>query len=195
MKRRDYPSYSVYAEHQAAKLDTLTLDEYDRTFTVALASRLSRLGAADWHGRSVLCLGARTGAEVRAFITVGAFAVGIDLNPGPENRYVVAGDFNALQYADASVDAVYSNSLDHAFKLDLVTEEIRRVMKPDGVALIEAVNGSAEGGPGLGAYESLSWDTLDELIAALHSEGLTCRDRVPFMVPWVGEQLQLEIAP
>ena len=54
------------------------------------------------------------------FIDHGAFAVGIDLNPGRDNRWVVIGDFHALQYADASVDVVYTNSFDHVFELERV---------------------------------------------------------------------------
>ena len=37
--------------------------------------------------------------EVRAFLDHGAFAVGIDLNPGRDNRYVMVGDFHQLQFA------------------------------------------------------------------------------------------------
>jgi hypothetical protein len=46
-----------------------------------------------------------------------AFSVGIDLNPGPRNGYVLHGDFHNIIFADASIDAVYTNALDHSFDL------------------------------------------------------------------------------
>ena len=49
--------------------------------------------------RTVLCLAARIGTEVKAFLDLGCFAIGIDLNPGTDNRYVVHGDFHDLQFA------------------------------------------------------------------------------------------------
>jgi len=79
------------------------------------------------------------------FIDHGVFAVRIDLNPGRDNRRMVVGDFHALQYADASVDVVYTNSLDHAFELERVLAEVRRVLKPEGTCLVEVGLGTEEG--------------------------------------------------
>ena len=55
-------------------------------------------------GCSVLCLGARLGGEVRAFTAMGALSIGIDLNPGPNNAYVLPGDFHHLQFAQSVFD-------------------------------------------------------------------------------------------
>ena len=41
----------------------------------------------------MICLGARLGGEVRAFKTLGAIAIGIDLNPGKDSMDVLAGDY------------------------------------------------------------------------------------------------------
>ena len=79
--------------HQATKFGGLrwkTVEKHDRRFYDELSARLKAL-PLDFRGRSVLCLAARQGSEVRAFIDSGAFAVGIDLNPGPRNRFVVVG--------------------------------------------------------------------------------------------------------
>src|SRR5690606_32891810 len=106
------------------------------------------------------------------FIDRGAFAVGIDLNPGRENRWVVVGDFHALQFADASVDVVYTNSLDHAFDLSPVLAEVRRVLKDDGDFVVEMGLGVEEGGqPGF--YEALSWRRADELVARILEGGFS----------------------
>jgi len=116
-RSRRYPDYETYLEHQKTKFSALrssSIERHDRRFFPALVARLSGL-PIEIRGRSVLCLAARQGTEVRAFIEQGAFAVGIDLNPGPMNRHVMVGDFHDLQFADGSIDLVFTNSLDRRF--------------------------------------------------------------------------------
>jgi SAM-dependent methyltransferase len=143
-------------------------------------------------GRSVLCLGAREGAEVRAFLDRGASAVGVDLNPGPDNPWVVRGDFHALQFADGSADLVYSNSLDHAFDLERMLAEVKRVLAPEGTFLVELARGTEEGG-GRGFYEALSWPRADAMIARLEAAGFAATHRMGFEIPWPGVQVALRM--
>ncbi|HKP75860.1 MAG TPA: class I SAM-dependent methyltransferase [Longimicrobiaceae bacterium] len=196
LSRRVYPSYETYLAHQRVKLDAhrdSSIARYDRNFFAALSERLSR-APLSLRGCSVLCLAARQGTEVRAFIGQGAFAVGIDLNPGRENRYVVTGDFHALQFADGTVDVVFTNSLDHAFDLPRVLAEVHRVLVPDGVLLAEVGRGSGAGvTPGF--YEALAWHSVDDLLPKLLAGGFTLEHRAPFEAPWPGEQLILRKAP
>ena len=125
------------------------------------------------------------------FIDHGAFAVGIDLNPERDNRWVVVGDFHALQYADASVDVVYTNSLDHVFELERVLAEVRRVLKLEGTFLVEMGLGTEEGGePDF--YEELSWKRSDELIERIRSAWFVLRHKTHFELPWKGVQALLE---
>jgi SAM-dependent methyltransferase len=192
LARRSYPDYETYLAHQRLKLDALrtsSLLGHDERFHAALSDRLAALGMT-LQGRSVLCLAARGGTEVRAFVARGAFAIGVDLNPGPDNRWVVAGDFHRLQYADASVDVVYTNSLDHAFELDRLLAEARRVLKPGGTLLVELGRGTAEGG-GRGFYEALSWERADQLIARIEVAGFVAGPRMDFDLPWPGLQVLL----
>ena len=56
----------------------------------------------------------------RALHDLGYFAIGIDLNPGDANPYVLPGDFHRIVFPDASLDAVYTNALDHVFSLEQV---------------------------------------------------------------------------
>jgi SAM-dependent methyltransferase len=194
--RRVYPDYDTYLKHQRLKVDALrvkSLAGHDRRFYAALSERLGQC-QIELKGRSVLCLAARLGTEVRAFHDQGAFAVGIDLNPGRDNRWVVVGDFHALQFADASVDVVYTNSLDHVYDIDRVMAEVRRVLKPDGVFLLEVGRGSEEGG-GPGFYEALAWPHADALIERIVRTGFRVRRRVPFGEPWQGLQVALEKGP
>jgi SAM-dependent methyltransferase len=188
-QKRRYESYGDYLEHQRAKLETHEFGQYDQEFREALRERLSSL-EFDWQGRSVLCLGARIGSEVKAFLDLGAFAVGLDLNPGKENRYVLQGDFHDLPYAPNSIDVVYTNSLDHAFDLNRLAKEVLKVLKPNGLFLVEAVHGRDQGiTPGF--FESFFWKNIDELVAVLETAGFTVSRRTAINHPWPGEQILL----
>jgi SAM-dependent methyltransferase len=184
---RTYRSYDDYVRHQRAKLPTLDLTAYDRTFYDHLHERLKAHGLRP--GATVLCLGARLGTEVRAFLSHRCFAVGIDLNPGPENRHVLFGDFHALQFADGSVDVVFTNALDHALDIQRMLSEVSRVLKPNGLFLVEAVHGTAEGtSPGF--YESFFWATIDDLVTAIEQAQLRFDQRAEFVHPWSGAHLR-----
>lgn len=186
-QKRGYDSYEAYLEHQKAKLETHDFGRYDEEFRATLRERLSAL-EIDWPGRSVLCLAARIGTEVKAFLDLGAFAVGIDLNPGADNRYVVHGDFHDLQFAPGSIDVVYTNSLDHAFDIDRIAREVLKVLKPDGVFLVEAVQGRDQGtNPGF--FESFFWKNIDELIRQIEGAGFAVAKRSSITRPWPGEQI------
>ncbi len=184
---RRYDSYERYLEHQKAKLETHNFGNYDTEFRIALRKRLTALDL-EWTGKAVLCLGARIGSEVKAFLDLGCFAIGIDLNPGPENRYVVQGDFHDLQFAPKSIDVVYTNSLDHAFDVERIAKEVIKVLKNDGRFIVEAVQGTAQGiNPGF--FESFFWKDINGLIRLFEKAGFIVvrRDRIEF--PWPGEAI------
>jgi SAM-dependent methyltransferase len=187
---REYPDYATYVEHQKTKFSALrsrSVVNHDRRFFRALRERLAAMKRS-FRGRSVLCLAARQGSEVRAFIDQGAFAVGIDLNPGPANRFVVVGDFHRLQFADGSLDCVYTNSLDHAFELDRIIGEVRRVLRDDGLFIVEANTSEGEGAAA-GPYEATVWSDLAPLEERIARFGFEIESRRPFELPWAGQQL------
>jgi SAM-dependent methyltransferase len=187
LQKRSYASYEAYLEHQKAKLETHDFGQYDAEFRAALRDRLASLDL-EWRGRTVLCLAARIGTEVKAFLDLGAFAIGIDLNPGKENCYVVHGDFHDLQFAPGSVDIVYTNSLDHAFDIDRIAKEVLKVLKPAGLLVVEAVQGRDQGvNPGF--FESFFWKNIDELVRVFERAGFTVSRRTPITHPWPGEQI------
>jgi SAM-dependent methyltransferase len=186
-QNRSYDSYDAYLEHQKAKLETHDFANYDTEFRTALRERLAALDVV-WQGRTVLCLAARIGTEVKAFLDLGCFAIGIDLNPGKENRYVVQGDFHDLQFAPKSVDVVYTNSLDHAFAIDRIAREILKVLKPEGLLIVEAVQGRDQGvNPGF--FESFFWKNIDELTGLFEAAGFKVTGRTPISHPWPGEAI------
>ncbi len=196
-RQRSYPDYATYVSHQRTKFGALrwkSVARHDTRFHAALSGRLDRLGK-DFRGASVLCLAARQGTEVRAFIDRGAFAVGIDLNPGSDNRHVVVGDFHALQFADRSVQYVYTNSLDHAFALDRVIAEVKRVLRPAGTLIVEANASAGDGAASAGPYEAMVWTDVDALLSRLVGGGFRLESKEPFDLPWPGEQLVLRPVP
>lgn len=169
--RRRYDSYDEYVSHQAAKLDQIAhrLRETEDDDFVEFKRRFETcepLGEA----RSVLCLGARLGTEVRALHALGHFAIGIDLNPGADNAYVLPGDFHAIVFPDGSIDAVYTNALDHVFELDKVVGEVHRVLRDDGLFVIDMMEGFGEDNVP-GNFESILWHDCDAMIERICKQG------------------------
>ena len=171
LARRRYDSYDAYVEHQAAKLDGIidklrTQEPEDlAAFQMAFQDCPGLEGA-----RNVLCLGARLGTEVKALHAMGFFAVGIDLNPGPDNPYVLPGDFNALIFPDNSLDAVYTNTLDHAFDLSMILAQVRRVLRPGGAFIVDFFEGYEEGFIAR-EFESTHWKSGESLLSAIGEQG------------------------
>ena len=187
---RNYTSYEDYLAHQKSKLELHEFGDYDAKFHEALRERLSALDV-DWKGLTALCLAARLGSEVKAFLDLGCFAVGIDLNPGKQNPYVLYGDFHNLQFASHSVDFVFTNSLDHAFDIERMAKEILRVLKPSGLLIVEALQGANKGAkPGF--FESFWWGSIDELVGVFEKAGFKLTRRTAIAYPWGGEMLCLQ---
>lgn len=116
--------------HKLKSICPREIEDYDQRYRAILHQRLEECGAVQTG--AALCLGARQGSKVKAFIDKGCFAVGVDLNPGRDKRYVLPCDFHALQFADQSVDIVFFNSFDHAFDLTKLLREVTRVLRPGG---------------------------------------------------------------
>jgi SAM-dependent methyltransferase len=194
-KVRRYSSYEEYLTHQRSKLTNKLqkegeayFSEYDQVFYNALHSRLGQGGLlARLQGKSVLCLAARLGTEVRAFLDRGAFAIGIDLNPGGPSRYVLEGDFHQMQFPDKSVDVIYTNSLDHLYDKDKLAGEIWRVLKKSGIAIIEAFQPNED--IAFGSYESFNWSDVGQLEEFFLQRRFILKGRTTFALPWCGTQL------
>jgi len=186
-ERRVYPSYEDYLNRQQSKLAHLDLSNYETEYKRLLGERLAGVHGLK-QGTTVLCLGARLGAEVRAFHDLGCFAVGLDLNPGRRNRFVLHGDFHEIQFPDDSTDAIFSNSLDHVYAVDRFIAELRRVLKPGGLLILETMRGRAEG-VSPDPYASFWWKSVDDVVALFSSHGFKALQRTAFASPWPGELL------
>ena len=161
---RDYASYEEYVAHQTSKLDMIIgrLRENEEEDFVDFKRRFEACAPlAD--ARMVLCLGARLGTEVRALHALGHFAIGIDLNPGADNPYVLPGDFHRVVFPDGSVDAIYTNAIDHVFDLEKMLGEVRRLLRPGGVFVFDITLGlDEEMVPG--DFESIYWRDSEGMI-------------------------------
>jgi SAM-dependent methyltransferase len=158
ISRRNYETYENYKSHQASKLALLRSEivEPNEERTKLFRNSLSLILLKPTS--SVLCLAARRGHEVEAFHQLGHFAVGIDLNPGENNPYVLAGDFHAMVFPNASVDCVYTNSLDHTFDISALVNEVKRIVKSSGCFVADIYAGYEEG-VAPGRFEALHWKT------------------------------------
>ena len=83
---------------------------------------------------NALCLGARTGQEVKALIDLGIKAIGIDLVEFLP--YTIKGDIHNLKYKESEFDLVFTNIMDHALYPDKFCKEIQRICKNDGIIII-----------------------------------------------------------
>ncbi len=186
-KRKNYRSYDEYISHQRSKLGKIGgsrwLKNYEVQFRNVLRDRLDVKP-----GRTVLCLGARTGAEVQSFLDKGCFAVGIDLNPGKDNKYVLRGDFHDLQFPSDSVDIIYTNSIDHVFNPEKFITEIRRVLKPKGMLVLEVMETKDAQ-----YYESFDWNDVNDLIGMFKKQSFTVKSKSTFDSPWEGSQFIMEL--
>lgn len=167
LARRRYASYEEYLTHQASKLDNIYARRVAKEADAEATFRRRFLDYEPLRGaRNVLCLGARLGAEVKALRSLNYFAVGLDLNPGKDNPYVFYGDLHQLTFGAGSVDAIYTNVLDHVYDLPRLIGEVSRVLKPEGIFIADIGPGFEEGYlPG--EYEATYWPRTEALIQTI----------------------------
>jgi len=192
IRKKIYKNYSDYVEHQKSKLREIKdnwLPEYDVKYRAALRERLRKHDIVKANN-IVLCLAARIGTEVKAFLDIGCFAIGLDLSPGEKNKYVVYGDFHNIQFPTNSVDVVFTNSLDHALNFNKLIKEIKRVLKPSGTLLLETVKGLDEGGSS-DYWNANVWKKTDELLSLFIKSGFKVMKKDKINYPWDGQHIYL----
>lgn len=176
---RAFPSYADYVAKQGGKAVRLRekllshMDRATESFT-----RIFQGAKPHLKDGSILCLGARTGAESLGAEAAGfGRSVGIDLHPvGPT---VQQGDWHALDFPDGSFANVYTNSLDHCLYLDQCLSEVKRVLQKHGRFYMMATNrGEKHTSVDVwradeGSNEGLYWSTSDELAQLIAEHGFT----------------------
>jgi SAM-dependent methyltransferase len=187
---RDYPDRTSYLRHQAAEADWerdgAALAERGAIYQTALRDELTGLIPP---GSSVLCLGAREGAEVRAFLEHRCFAVGIELAPPPGSDLVLTGDFHALPWPAGTIDVVFTNALDHALDPERLLREVCRLLKPRGRFFGHVVAGTDEGFE-FGEMECLRWRRVQDVVEYVARFPLELAGRRRMVEPWPGELIR-----
>ncbi len=141
---RKYKDYNKYLKHQSKKFNIglsknikKFMPEYFCNNVKSFKRRVEGFKEYIKEGK-ILCLGARTGAEVVAFRELGfKNTIGIDVNPGDNNKYVVKGDFHNTDFEDNVFNTIYCNCIDHAWNLRKLSKEINRILKNKGILILE----------------------------------------------------------
>lgn len=183
---KHYDSYKDYIEHQQSKLKTLkSIDEYE--FEKVLLARLTENNTI-YDKAIVICLGARTGGEVRVFKKMNYYSIGIDLNPGDNNCDVFPADFNYLPFYNSIADVIFTNVLDHAYNLATLLDEMERILSRIGIIIIEIPEGYMTKDPGM--YESTWWDNISTIKNLFYKRKFKLIYENIFYFPWTGRQLR-----
>jgi SAM-dependent methyltransferase len=153
-------NYDEYVLHQASKLPNHLpeITAQDEDYEQIVYNRYINMPLT---GKTVLCLGARLGGEVRAFKRLGALAIGIDLNPGTNNPDVLYGDFHRINFSESLFDVVFCNSIDHVYYMELFLTEVLKVLIPGGLFLCEIAIQKA------GPYETIDTQDISGLKAMI----------------------------
>ena len=81
-----------------------------------------------------LCLGARTGQEVAALMSLGLESIGIDLVEFPP--YTIMGDIHELPFDNMSFDLAFTNIYDHILYPERFAEQCSRVLRDKGYLIL-----------------------------------------------------------
>lgn len=141
---KEYEEYEDYIKHQSSKtLDPvrrkkwlteewdLKVEGFNEVFS-SIHKFVPRQGR-------VLCIGARTGQEVKSLRDLGFNAIGVDIVPHED--LVIKGDMHNLPFEDEFFDFIFSNVFDHALYPEKKISEIERVLKTGGYVMLHLQTG------------------------------------------------------
>lgn len=116
-----------------------------------------------------ICLGARTGQEVKALRELGKEAIGVDLVEFPP--FTVEGDIHNLNYLDKSFDFVFTNIFDHSLYPDKFISEMERICQSEGYIVINLQVNT----PGDDYSENIINDASEAIKLFKHSKEIVSR--------------------
>ena len=184
-----YKEYASYEDYLADQVEKLNLrEDYVRQksrrkyfdFCADFACFENYLDK----GCKILCLGARFGEEVRAFRALGYDAIGIDLW-GAEGDLVIKGDWNDLPFEN-ELDVIYTNSIDHAWSVDMLVGQIKKALKPAGKVIIALDQNHTHGANNKkikakldnpDRYEAVLWNSDEDITNAFEHYGFNLATR------------------
>ena len=139
-----YKKYADYLDHQKNKtMDPskikLWMGEEWETKYVGFLEIFNRNKNYISNKKNAICLGARTGQEVKALIDLGINATGLDLVPFPP--YTLEGDIHNINKQSNSVELVFTNIMDHSLYPKKFCLEMERICKSKGHIIIHLQKG------------------------------------------------------
>lgn len=185
-----YDDYESYLSHQAEKLNKnrKTVEVSDQEYRKIILSRYRNFKYIDCESIG-LCMGARLGGEVKAFNEISRVTVGIDINPGDKNEFVLYGDVHKTVFNEASFDFIFTNIIDHILLPEKFYCEIHRLLKIGGIFITEL----ASARPREGSYEVLDTTNIKKVIADIE-KNLKLQSKSEVVnktnyINWTGTQL------
>jgi SAM-dependent methyltransferase len=183
--RRKYRSISQYIKHQKSKFNLIEnnlIKKFDMRVEM-FYKRFNHLFGSNSISGSVLCLGARDGAEVESLRKYGLLAIGIDIKYPKDSPYVHFGDFHHIPYPNNCFDYAYMNCFDHVYDPVVVLGEIYRILRTKlGILVLDLVDGEeeTENKSQNWAFESLIWKKKQQIIDLVEKHGfsLTTENRL-----------------
>ena len=134
-----YDNYQKYLDHQKEKTTdperikkwmneewTIKYEGFKEIFERNKQFLIDKMNA--------ICLGARTGQEVKVLRDIGMNAIGIDLVAFPP--YTITGDIHNLEQQDSSYDFVFTNIFDHSLYPEKFCFEMERICESSGIIMI-----------------------------------------------------------
>ena len=139
-----YNNYSDYLDHQRKKTtnpDKIKVwlgEEWDIKYYGFLELFKKNKKFIE-NKKNALCLGSRTGQEVKSLIDLGIDAKGIDLVPFPP--YTIEGDIHNINIPDNSIDLIFTNIVDHSLYPKKFCSEMERISNSKGIIIIHLQRG------------------------------------------------------
>ena len=134
-----YDTYDAYIEHQKVKttdqnrIHKWQNDEWGIKYN-GFREIFSRNNKYIKNKNNAICLGSRTGQEVKALQDLGLIAIGVDLVAFPP--YTVEGDIHNLKHDDSSFDFIFTNIMDHSLNPKKFILEMERVCIAQGIIIV-----------------------------------------------------------
>lgn len=141
----NYLKYEDYINHQKEKTsDPERIKSLFGEKWEVMVNGFKESFAGNWgyikDKKKAVCLGARTGQEVKALIDLGISAIGVDLVPF--QPYTIEGDIHNLDFNNGEFDLVFTNIFDHTLYPKRFCSEMERVTKGGGIIIIHLLLGS-----------------------------------------------------
>jgi len=134
-----YDTYDAYIKHQKVKttdqnrIHKWQNDEWEIKYS-GFREIFSRNDKYIKNNNNAICLGSRTGQEVKALQDLGLNGIGVDLVAFPP--YTDEGDIHNLKYDDSSFDFIFTNIMDHSLNPKIFILEMERVCIIQGIIIV-----------------------------------------------------------